>query len=662
MKQLIKKIVPNRIKNKILSQTFFFGQKDNVGWIDVLLKGHLHRPNPTLSDMQGYAEVFSKIIKTAKIKRYGRWIYPFDAWHFRKLSPGISGICSITVDYRIVIESNLNEIKSRLTNLNTSEFTNTCHSVIDSIEGLARRAGKLKTSNASLFPELLYRKPKDFVEALQKILFYNALFWQMNHMHVGLGRLDMILYPYYKKDINNGRISIAEVKQLLKEFCNVLHADYKAKSAGLVGDTGQCILLGGIDDKGNNVENDVTRCFLEIFVESPMPDPKLILRINDNTSAEIWNLAVKSILAGSGSPLLMNETQIMKNMTAFGYDADDVWQLGTSACWEPLIIGKSFDQNNPFQSASTLAALNSVVLSDKDYQNFDELFKDFEHEFTVEIKSVVKENVQFDCSPLYSLFFDDCISRGHDYTKGGALYAHHGVQVVGLPNTVNALLNIESLVFEQKILSLQTLRQVLVANFVGYEDIRQLLLSTAYKYGSCEDKVVKMTNKLMDIASETVHSIRCNGETLKVGFSSPNFLWLGKKIGASADGRKSGEPMAVHISPISSDIDIAEIMDFSTRLNYSGNRLNGNVVDFIVPPTYAHNPEKLVTILKSAIKNGTFEIQLNVLDKETLIDAKLHPERHADLIVRVWGFSAYFNDLPEEFKDNLISRAQTYSN
>ena len=98
---------------------------------------------------------------------------------------------------------------------------------------------------------------------------------------------------------------------------------------------------------------------------------------------------------------------------------------------------------------------------------------------------------------------------------------------------------------------------------------------------------------------------------------------------------------------------------FASSLKYEGNRINGNVVDFIIPASYAKMPDKLVVILKHACEKGIFELQLNVLDKQTLIDAKAHPEKYPNLIVRVWGFSAYFNDLPEEYKDNLIQRADT---
>ena len=127
------------------------------------------------------------------------------------------------------------------------------------------------------------------------------------------------------------------------------------------------------------------------------------------------------------------------------------------------------------------------------------------------------------------------------------------------------------------------------------------------------------------------------------------------------DGRKSGEPFAVHISPVSKNIGIQEIVDFATGLNYSDNRINGNVVDYIIPTSFMKNPDKLEVLIKDGMNKGIFELQLNVLDAEILKDAKLHPEKYPNLVVRVWGFSAYFNDLPIEYKDNLIKRAENYA-
>jgi formate C-acetyltransferase len=377
------------------------------------------------------------------------------------------------------------------------------------------------------------------------------------------------------------------------------------------------------------------------------------------TSDEVWQKAIKSIMTGSGSPLLMNERPIMENMIKFGYHKEDVWNVGTSACWEPLVIGKSFDQNNPFLSIVAIRPLNDLIINNVEFESFDDLYNAYKELYSEEIKRRISD-IEFDCSPLFSLFFDDCISRGKDFTQGGAVYAYHGAQVVSFPNTINALLNIKRLVYDEKMYALEDLRKAIMTNFEGQKDLQILLSNTGKKFGLTDEDVLNLTNDLMQYTGSIVASVTCNGQPVKVGFSSPNYIYASRDVQASLDGRRDGYPFAVHISPISSKIDISEVLDFASKLDYQGNLINGNVVDFILPTSYVRNGDKLIGILRDACSKGVFELQLNVLDKTTLLDAKAHPDKYPNLIVRVWGFSAYFNDLPDDFKDNLIQRAETY--
>ncbi len=614
-----------------------------------------------------YARQLMEIASKMRIDYDAEYVYPYDVKTFRGISTGVSQLVSMTPDFDVVLRSSLSEIEKILDNMVCEEFKTIEKNTINGIRQLAKRisveVGMHSSPRckilSSYFIRFLDNSPENLDEAIQKLLFYHGLFWQMRHRHIGLGRLDMVLYPYYKDDISKGVLTIDEVKRKIKEMILIIGRDSRTKSDRMVGDTGQYILLGGINKEGENVENELTEMILDIFKEVHIPDPKLILRTNRNTTDKIWRKAVDSILTGNGSPLIMNEEAVMKNMVEFGYSANDVWNVGTSACWEPLIIGKSFDQNNPFRSASAPAALNHVLLNGIEYTDFDEFKAAYRDAYKQEILSIVRKH-DFDVSPLLSLFYDDCLTRSKDFSKGGTIYANHGCQIVGLPNAVNGLLNINKYVFDTKILNMQQLREAITTNFTGHEDIKNLLEGGVQKFGKADYDVISLTNELMEFAGDVIDSIKYDGQRLKVGFSSPQYIIAGANLGATPDGRCAGQPLAVHISPVSSNIDFAEVLDFASRLKYTDNRINGNVVDFIVPQSYSKNPDALVSILKDACSRGVFELQLNVFNKETLIDAKLHPELHSDLIVRVWGYSAYFNDLPEEYKDNLIARCEAY--
>ena len=632
---------------------------------DIIKKGRIIFSNSKRNYMDDYVRQFQRITEKISIKSCFGYIYPYDSLLYRGYERQL--ICSITVDFGKVLESDLHDLSKTLHNCNNTQFKNNELSIIDSIQKLANRIASLPTEKdaeridelKAILPDLLYRKPVHLDEALQKLLFYNALFWQMGHFHIGLGRLDLILIEYYNKDIKTGALSKNEAKILLRNFIRVLGDDTPAKSVALRGDTGQYILLGGMDKDGNNIDNELTEIFIEVLTELKIPDPKLILRVNERTDESIWEKSIKCIMTGIGSPLIMNEKIVIDKMIRFGYNSSDVWNVGTSACWEPLVIGKSFDQNNPFRSAVAILPLNRVITSNSDYTSFKELYTAFKEEYKKELKSVVRD-IEFDCSPLFSLFFDECINREEDFTTGGAVYSNHGAQVVGLPNVVNALLNIKRLVYEENLFKLSDCRQAIKDNFEGMEDFRNILVNGEKKFGSTDVEVVKLTNDLIKYTGDVVSELSSNGRPVKVGFSSPNYISESLTVQASLDGRKKGDPFAVHISPLSSKIDISEILDFSASLIYGDNCINGNVVDFILPSSYTKQHYKLIGILQNAITKGIFELQLNVLDKETLLDAKFHPEKYPDLIVRVWGFSAYFNDLPEEYKDNLIRRAEIY--
>lgn len=609
------------------------------------------------------ARLFNKILRKSRVLAINNYLYPFDPMRERKLPASVTTLMSITPDYGLILRSDLNAIRRQLPS--NGMFAENLCAIIEGIEGKATLIANGKYAEAryqemaDMFPGILYRDCVSLDEALQKLLFYNALFWQAGHFHNGLGRLDLILYPYYKHDVDNGIINREKAKLMLMDFCKVLGSQTPFKSVSLIGDTGQYILLGGVGQNGE-LDNELTHLFLEIFTEMRIPDPKLILRVNANTPKETWAEALRCIMNGCGSPLLMNETLVMRNMVEFGYDKEDVWNVGTSACWEPLIIGKSSDQNNPFRSILACTALNDTLLSGKDYDTFESLLSDVKTDLLRESKEVI-EDKEYDHSPLMSLFTPECIERGKDFSHGGSKYMYQGAQLLGLPNLVNSLINIKEYVFDRGVITLADCRDIVSHDYEGHEDLRKLFNGNQNKkFGKASKEVLDLTNDIIKSVSEGLKRVTANGKPVKFGLSSPNYIKASKHFPATLDGRKAGEPFAVHISPISSSIDISEVMDFATRIDYPVNCLNGNVVDFILPSAYQKRQDKFVDIMMDAFSKGVFQLQLNVLDKKTLVDAKAHPEKYPTLVVRVWGFSAYFNDLPEEYKDNLIARAETY--
>jgi formate C-acetyltransferase len=229
---------------------------------------------------------------------------------------------------------------------------------------------------------------------------------------------------------------------------------------------------------------------------------------------------------------------------------------------------------------------------------------------------------------------------------------------VGLSTVVNSLLNIEQLVFVQKAFTLNELNDKRKENFENDIELRELLNRGSINFGNDDEHVIELLNGIMKHISGVFDAHRTKlGGHYKYGLSSPNYVIDGSGMPATFDGRKAGDPFGVHISG-KNGLAPTELMSFASRLDYNGNRINGNVVDFIVSPVlFKENFEKAFTLIKSGIDLGFYQLQINVVESKTLIEAKANPELFPNLVVRVWGFSAYFNDLPAEYQDNLIKRA-----
>ena len=254
--------------------------------------------------------------------------------------------------------------------------------------------------------------------------------------------------------------------------------------------------------------------------------------------------------------------------------------------------------------------------------------------------------------------FNGCSVSHKDITEGGAIYNNIGFTSTGLGCVVNSLINLKKYVFDEGICTINKIYDALANNFTGYDTLKKMFLDNLDKYGRDNTEIIDLTRKIVDEVNRMFTDK--NGELggkYKFGVSAPAYIDLGKNLPATPDGRMAGTPFTPHIS-CADGIAYTELMQFAAKLDYTGHRFNGNVVDFIVSPTFLRkNKEKFVLFLKQSIELGFYEMQMNVVDSKTLIEARKNPNAFPNLIVRVWGFSAYFKDLPDEYKELLIKRA-----
>ena len=605
---------------------------------------------------------------------------------FKNLSEDVHIIDNISVDYSKILDYSIYDYNEmyfnpkegyRMKLYSDSEFIRNQQDMLDGVELLIYRIiKKLKKSNRTdktkyvyYFEDMLDKKATHFEEALQRILFYNQILWQTGHELNGLGRLDKILEDLYFDDLNTGFITQEEAYELVKSFIKTLHSYYWYKSAALMGDTGQVIILGGkySDEYGDYYfYNDLTYMFIRAIKELQLPDPKVLLRVSNETPRDLIDLALETINTGIGSPLLSNDEVVIDKMIEFGYDKEDATNYVVSACWEPSAVGKGFEQNN-INYISFLKPLNEFFDTETPQvlemlDNFDELMNSYKYYLKREAENLIKflDDIEWNEDPILSLFIDDCNEKSIDISQGGAKYNHYGITTVGLANTVNSLYAIKKLVFEERKYSLNELNKMRKNNFKKdkYQDAYNDLKNVKPLFGMDDKEILDLSNAITQFLEECFKDYTNKfGGKIKFGLSAPSYIVSGKEISASFDGRRAGEPLSTHIS-IDTNKDFTEILRFASKIDYGGAKFNGNVIDLMLSPNFIKDHmDKFTDFIFSSIKLGFFQMQMNVIDSKTLIEAKENPESHPNLIVRVWGFSAYFNDLPEEYQDLLIKRA-----
>lgn len=583
------------------------------------------------------------------------FIYTWDVFKSVKIKAKILGNC--TIDYSKIIDNGLENFYLD----GNDDFSKTNNHVLDSMLAYIDRLTDYAETSAIKNKEhiLIYlkrfrtEKAASLEEALQRILVINQIQWQLGHILVGLGRLDLYLDRFVNQN------SLENDRKLFDEFFLLLHKYFVIKSNALMGDTGQIIILGGLNADDTYFCNEYTSVIMDSIRKLQKPDPKLLLRVSNKMPDSLWEKVTETMISNVGSPLISNDDQIIKELVDFGYDKKDACNYITAACWEP-IAGESFEQNNiislnylePFEIISKESNLKEIV-------SFETLKEEYFKALNKYVKKILDylSSLRWEVDPLYSMFSEEARKKRRDVSCGGCKYNNYGILTVGMANVINSFYNINEYVFKERKYTYEELDALRRNNFQNDQD--WLLLKNSRKlYGHDEENIINFVNEITQKTQEMIQDYRNYlGGKVKFGLSSPHYIMDSADFPASFDGRKNKDPFSVHIS-CSDAVAYTELMSFASALDYSGYRFNSNVVDYIVSPHFVKNNfQKFKTFLKAAFAKGVFQMQANIIDSNTLIEAKKEPEKFPNLIVRVWGFNAYFNELPEEYKDYLIERA-----
>jgi pyruvate-formate lyase len=557
------------------------------------------------------------------------------------------------------------------------EFLDCAIETIDAVLSLAgqyaeeaRRLGRIDL--ADVLAHVPARRPRCFHEALQALRILHSVVWMGGHYHVGLGRFDQYMWPYLKADLDSGRLTLAAAEELLAEFFISLNKDSDLYPGVQQGDNGQSLMLGGTTRDGADAVNELTRMAIRVAHYTNMIDPKINLRITPQTELPLLTLATELTRKGLGFPQYSNDAVVIPALVAHGYEPEDARDYAVAACWEFLIPGKGMEVVN-IGAVSMPAAVDTGVWNGLSQgENFDQICQRIAVDIRQQLHRVVGayRKLLLPPAPYYSVLMDGCLERGRDLSEG-LKYNNFGVHGAGSANAADALAAVRRFVFEDKSVAPEKLVAGLEANFEGYEPLRRELAEDGPKVGNNDPAADALMTRLFEWFADACEAIEDNGRGGRVRpgtGSAMYYVWLarGKEgmrepaVGATAEGRKKGEFLSANLAP-SNNAPIRgpiSVLQSFAKIPYR-RVFNGGPITMELSGSVFSDAEavgKVAMMVRTFAQLGCQQLQLNTVNLETLLDAKKHPEKHKNLIVRVWGWSGYFCELAPEYQDHVIAR------
>ena len=534
------------------------------------------------------------------------------------------------------------------------------------------------------------RAPETFHEMLQHYWYFHlGVVTEVNPWDsFNPGRLDQHLYPFYKQEIENGTLTKEQATELLESFWvkfNNHPAPPKMGVTALESNTYTdfaLINLGGVKEDGSDAVNELSYVILDVIEDMRILQPSSMVQISKKNPDKFVECAVKISKTGFGQPSFFNTDAIIKELLAQGKSIIDARNGGASGCVETGAFGTEsyiltgyFNLNKVLEitlnngidpqtgkevglktgEATQFAAMDELLEAYKKQLNY---FIDIKIEGNKIIEKLFAERIPV---PFLSLIIDDCIATGIDYNAGGARYNTSYIQGVGLGSITDNLTSICYHVFDKKDIDMKTMMEATHANFEGYDELRYELVYETPKYGNDDDYADRFAVEIFNMFYDSV-----NGRpTYRGGIFRINMLpttshvYFGSVMGAMPDGRKAKQPLSEGISPFQGADKKGPTAVLKSASKIDHIKTGGTLLNQKFAPSFFNEPssiKKLNQLIRSYFRLDGHHIQFNVVSANTLRDAQKHPEKYTDLIVRVAGYSDYFNDLGESLQNEIINR------
>ncbi len=530
---------------------------------------------------------------------------------------------------------------------------------------------------------------RSFIEALQSATFAQiAINLESLDNGISPGRMDQFLFPYYERDLARGRIDRETAKEWLSAFsikmCEIIPVFSEMATrmhGGLM--SGQAVTIGGTDREGRDATNELSYIFLDIADELRMRQPNFHARIHPG-APQLYLDRINGILcAGANSPALYNDEVIVPALRSIGYTPEDARDYAICGCVEPVAPGKTFGSTDA--ALFNLPILLELALNEgrrfgerkrtgartpaaARMRSMEDVKAAFEAQLSFQVERLVRDlkavelaHRRYHPTPLSSMLLEGCIESGTCSTAGGALYNGSGVQCVGPSDTGDSLYAIEQAVFRERRLTLPALAEILKRNFP--DESMLAYLRGLGKFGNDEEEADRYTLYAVQCFTDRLSAHRnTRGGPYTTGlYSMTTHYYFGSITGALPNGRRRGECFSSGIAPgngmdrkgptaLFNSINRFDFTQLKNGINLNARFDHHTLRGKTGRATFA-------SLLRTYFRRGGMQIQTNVLDPAVLIEARDNPDLHPNLLVRISGYSAYFNDLTPEMKDEIIRRS-----
>ncbi len=531
--------------------------------------------------------------------------------------------------------------------------------IIDAIIGLCDRyrdeAVRMGRDDlVSVFTQVPRYGARNFREALQFFRILHFALWLEGDYHNTVGRFDQYMYPYFQKDMEAGLYTKETALELVEDFFLSFNKDSDLYVGVQQGDNGQSMVLSGKLADGSEGFNELSELCLLASRNLKLIDPKINLRVNKNTPLKLYEKGTELTKVGLGFPQYSNDDIVIEGLTKLGYDYADAVNYVVAACWEFIIPGVGNDIAN-------IGAVNFPKLVDEVLRAYLPTGGDF-----AGLLQAVKAAIQTECdrqtATIQNVWF--LPSPFMDLLRDAKKYNNFGLHGCGIASAADALAAVKEYVFDKKAVTPERLFAALDTDWANDPELLHLLRYEAPKMGRNDDRADNMGAFILGTFADALDGKKNDlGGVWRAGTGTAMYyLWHARDLGATADGRRAGEPFGTNFSPnLFTEIPgpLSDIQSF-TKQDLS-RTINGGPLTLEFAAGIFNRPEsigKVAMLIKHFVERGGHQLQLNAVNLDAMKDAQKHPERYQQLVVRIWGWSAYFVELDRDFQNHVMARQE----